>query len=293
MTVWYVQYAKKTLGPFDDMALKELAINGKINQETLIRNGEKGNWTKSGKLKGLFDIAVPHNALDIALDKIANDKVKNSVSTPVISSIPPALQIPAVPKSGDESTVFVPDFIPYMPIQKPTVASSSSKLKPGPQRNEPRYQLLIVGAISSAISLGVGYLAGVEHVKFSIRTKFEQFGKAFQQSMREGLGSSNDFNQMNKTNEIVTKGSDLEASRREWISISYGSTIAYKDARTWTDTDAKTGKLLFIMNYVGHTSEYVELFNSVRNDQLRLYPDHMEAKLEKGWQSIGSGHWKK
>ena len=43
MTVWYVQYAKKTLGPFDDAALKELATNGKINPATLIRKGEKGN----------------------------------------------------------------------------------------------------------------------------------------------------------------------------------------------------------------------------------------------------------
>ena len=55
------------------------------------------------------------------------------------------------------------------------------------------------------------------------------------------------------------EGIVLEASRRDWISITYGSTLAYKGECSWTDTDSDTGKLLFIMNYFGHTGEYVEL----------------------------------
>jgi len=118
-------------------------------------------------------------------------------------------------------------------------------------------------------------------------------GKAFQQSMVEGIEASKVKDQNLSPKNEHSKGSYLKASRREWISITYGSTIAYKDERTWTETDANTGKLLFIMNYVGHTGEYLELFNSVRNDQLRLFPDRMEAKLENGWKWIGSGHRKK
>ncbi len=257
MNVWYVQYAKKILGPFDDAALKELATKGKITPETLIRNGEKGNWSKSGNMKGLFDRAVPHNSPDLVLNKIADNNATNSASSPSISNIPLDLLIPALPPVRVKPTVEFPDFIPNRPAQKYTADASSNKTSLGSHRKGNRYQLLIVGAISSAVSLGVGYLAGVEHVKYSIRSKLEQMGKAFQQSMRELNEPTkvNDQN-LNPKNEQA-KGSDLEASRREWISITYGSTIAYKDARSWTDTDAKTGKLLFIMDYVGHTGEYV------------------------------------
>ena len=293
MTVWYVQYAKKILGPFDDTALKELAIKGKITPETLIRNGEKGKWSQSGNIKGLFDLAVPHNAPDLVMNQIADDNATISASTPSISSIPLDLLIPALPPARVKPKVEFSDVIPNRPTQKSTADASSNKMSLGSQRKGNRFQLLIVGAISSAVSLGVGSLAGVEHVKYSIRSKLEQMGIAFQQSMRDEpeRRKVNDQNLTPKKDQA--KGSDLESSRREWISITYGSTIAYKDERTWTDKDAKTGKLLFIMNYVGHTGEYVELFNSVRNDQLRLFPDHMEAKLENGWKWIGSGHWKK
>ena len=305
MTVWYVQFAKRSLGPFDDAALKELATNGKINRETLIRNDEKGSWVKSGSVKGLFDVVVSHNAFDLELDEIDAGDARNTVSPPAICSTPPAFPFSGTQYDFDIPAAIASDQVPYAPLQKSKNGVSRNNEKLETQRKQMRTQLFVVGAIASAISLAVGYLAGAEHTKYSIRTKFEQFGKAFQQSMREGFESNTVEKepvvekqhvvekQAVNANDKLTKASNLEASRRVWISISYGSTLAYKDERHWSDTDAATGKVLFIMNYVGHTDEYVELFNSVRNDQLRLFPDHMEAKLENGWQRIGIGHWKK
>ena len=90
----------------------------------------------------------------------------------------------------------------------------------------------------------------------------------------------------------VMEASAMDESRRVWNSTSYGTIIAYKDERIWTDTDVVTGKLKFEMEYRGQTPEYVELFNPARNDLIRLHKDHMEVKQEKGWVSIGAGHWK-
>ena len=293
------KYAKKTLGPFDFKALKELATNGKINQDTLIRNGEKGIWTKGSELKGLFDPALPQNGLDEIM--AANNHQNTDSAPPPISGPPAAIHIPAFANLGDTPAVVFPDLILNQPDRKSTVGTTGSTTNLASQRKKMRFQLLVVGAITSAISLGIGYFAGVEHVKYTIRSRLEELGKAMQRSAPGPVDSSQvspqsriqspaQFKMGNKTK---SKGSDIEASRREWISISYGTTIAFKDEHTWTDTVTATGKVLYIMEYKGHTGEYVELFNTGNKDQLRLFSNRMEAKHDKGWETIGSGHWKK
>ena len=83
-------------------------------------------------------------------------------------------------------------------------------------------------------------------------------------------------------------------NRREWLSATYGTTIAYKNERTWTDTRVGTGELVSEMEFRGKTDDYIELFNlnPKARDLLRLYGDRMECKHPEGWVVIGSGKWK-
>lgn len=82
--------------------------------------------------------------------------------------------------------------------------------------------------------------------------------------------------------------------RREWVSLTYGSVIAYKNESRWTDTITATGKILSEMEFRGKTDDYVELFNlnPAARDHIRLYKDRMECNHATGWVVIGSGHWR-
>lgn len=280
MTKWYVQHCKKTLGPFNDEALRELVTSGKINKETLAKNGEEGSWIRCGKLKGLFADEIPIDSIANALNKIDINtaKVNKSIPQPVPQR-PPTLAIQESQIGSKKPSVKFSDIS----------AHSTSKIEAGSIRKTRGFVLLL----ASVISLTVGYVAGAEHAKYSIRAKLSQIGAAFKQSVEKKSEAVKDIDLLTKPKARVKKASDLDASRREWISVSYGSVIAYKDELHWTDSDIATGKLLFTMNYLDHTSEYVELLNPSRSDQIRLFPDRMEAKHEKGWETIGSGHWKK
>ena len=83
-------------------------------------------------------------------------------------------------------------------------------------------------------------------------------------------------------------------NRREWVSFTYGSVIAYKNENTWMDTDKATGKMISEMEFREKTDDYVELFNlnPAARDLIRLYKDRMECKHPTGWVVIGSGQWK-
>lgn len=83
-------------------------------------------------------------------------------------------------------------------------------------------------------------------------------------------------------------------NRREWVSLTYGTIIAYKNESRWTDTITATGKTVSEHEFRGKTDDYVELFNlnPDARDLLRLYKDRMECKHATGWVVIGSGHWK-
>ncbi|MFN7889466.1 MAG: DUF4339 domain-containing protein [Pirellula sp.] len=317
MTVWYVNYKKKILGPFNDSAIKELANTGKITPETLIRRGESGDWVQGGTLPGMFTLEIEDDDFNSAINPIVNSDLTDSVAFPPISSIPPDLLVSSLPPISDNAPIASPYLIPNLPTPKANTISSSDKSDPGSRWTGNQYQLLIVGTISSVISLGIGYLAGAEHVKYSLRSKFATIEKALQRATQEvtesrvTADSTRTTNQLNakpsdNSNQIVIKdpskargigsdGYELEASRREWISLSYGSTIAYKDARTWTDTDKKTGRLLSELDYRGHTDVYVELLNRnpSHRDLIRLFNDRMEVKRDKGWVTIGAGHWRK
>jgi hypothetical protein len=93
----------------------------------------------------------------------------------------------------------------------------------------------------------------------------------------------------------ASKASTVEPDNRlEWVSLTYGSLIAYKNESRWTDTISATGKTLSEMEFRGKTDDYVELFNlnPAARDLLRLYNDRMECKHAEGWVVIGSGHWR-
>ena len=98
---------------------------------------------------------------------------------------------------------------------------------------------------------------------------------------------------------IIAKGKSKAGTvdpdnRLEWVSLTYGSLIAYKNESRWTDTITATGKTLSEMEFRGKTDDYVELFNlnPAARDLIRLYKDRMECKHAKGWVVIGSGHWR-
>jgi len=96
------------------------------------------------------------------------------------------------------------------------------------------------------------------------------------------------------TEQVTTTPQTNPDNRREWMSATYGTTIAYKNGGTWTDTRVGTGELVSEMEFRGKTDDYIELFNLNPNarDLLRLYGDRMECKHPGGWVVIGSGKWK-
>ena len=55
MSQWQVQIGQKTHGPFSSEQLKQLATQGKLPQNALVRQGTEGTWYAASSIRGLFD----------------------------------------------------------------------------------------------------------------------------------------------------------------------------------------------------------------------------------------------
>lgn len=54
MTTWYSRNGEQQFGPYSDQELKRAVEAGKIMPETLIRQGENGNWFRADQIPGLL-----------------------------------------------------------------------------------------------------------------------------------------------------------------------------------------------------------------------------------------------
>lgn len=57
-TYWFISRNGKPYGPITSAQLKKLAADSKITPQTNVRIGETGEWTRAGKVKGLFSEGI-------------------------------------------------------------------------------------------------------------------------------------------------------------------------------------------------------------------------------------------
>ena len=76
-TEWYVRVGSAEQGPFTSSALKQLALQGKVAPDTLVKRGTSGSWVPASAVRGLFARAAGNPSFAI-----------NTASYPAIA-IPP------------------------------------------------------------------------------------------------------------------------------------------------------------------------------------------------------------
>ena len=59
MPAWYIQDGEHQFGPYSDQELKRVAGTGKVTPETLVRQGENGNWFRADQISGLLSPLAP------------------------------------------------------------------------------------------------------------------------------------------------------------------------------------------------------------------------------------------
>lgn len=161
-TSWFVRGGGKVYGPLDAARLKQLVAERKINESTEVAQNHAGPWAPAGRVRGLFDQAPPH-------------AVPPAPQTATPTYAPPA----AAPSS------LVADDTPVVPIVN--VARRSTATHYLKNNNS---TIAIVAGICSIVSLGLGYFAGREHLRYQIRSSFEDAGKKFAKDLQEGLGKA-------------------------------------------------------------------------------------------------------
>ena len=77
---WHYQVMGETIGPLTSKQVRELAKNGTITRDTLLRNREEGKWVLADRVKGLFK--EPHPEMtDIRLSTAIINSEKESHTT--------------------------------------------------------------------------------------------------------------------------------------------------------------------------------------------------------------------
>lgn len=157
---WFVRGGGKVYGPLDAARLKQLVADRKMNEATEVSQNHSGPWYPAGKIRGLF--AQPAAS-----------------STPNAPPPPHALAPqPAQPKT--DSQLRVPESI------QPTVHRRAASYLPRSVNGK----IAAVAGLCSLLSLVVGYFAGREHLRYQIRSSFQNAGERFAQQIKEGMGQA-------------------------------------------------------------------------------------------------------
>jgi hypothetical protein len=156
---WFVRGGGKVYGPLDAAKLKQLAVEGKINDATEVAQNFSGPWYPASKVKGLFSVA----GLVATSTPSSHPPAARSVPTPMASAQPPVTK-PASTSIGRVLTTYYP-------------RSTNGKVA-------------LIAGVCSLVSLLLGYFAGREHLRYQIRSTFENAGKQFVNDMREGFGKA-------------------------------------------------------------------------------------------------------
>jgi len=93
MGEWYYQIMGEVIGPVSAMELKERAASGQIEQGTLVRKGESGDWVAAGRVKGLFDRPT---------EKQHSVKPPTPPPMPIQAETPPPVGVSVPPPSSED-----------------------------------------------------------------------------------------------------------------------------------------------------------------------------------------------
>lgn len=163
---WFVRGGGKVYGPLDSARLKQLVAEGKINEATEVAQNQAGPWHPAGKVRGLFDAAPVTPAYAPAPQTYAA----------------PQPYIPPPPAPLAESPAEDPPAAPIVNIARRTLSTYYPRSNNG--------TIVLVAGLCSVASLVLGYFAGREHLRYQIRSSFEDAGKKFAKDLKEGLGKA-------------------------------------------------------------------------------------------------------
>ena len=161
-TSWFVRGGDKVYGPLDAARLRQLVTEKKINESTEVAQNHAGPWVPAGKVRGLFDGAPPN-------------AVRSAPQTAAPTYTPPA--VATTLQTADETNA-----APIVNVKRRITTTRHSKNSNG--------TIAVVAGICSIVSLGLGYFAGREHLRYQIRSSFEDAGKKFAKDLKEGLGKA-------------------------------------------------------------------------------------------------------
>lgn len=169
--LWFVRGGGKVYGPLDSARLKQLAAEGKINEATEVAQNQSGPWYPAGKVRGLFDSSA------------ATAPTYAPAPAPITYTPPPAYTPPAyaAPQPAQEPVEAAPP-APLINVNRRTIAAYYPRSNTG--------MIVTVAGLCSVASLVLGYFAGREHLRYQIRSSFEDAGKKFAKDLKEGLGKA-------------------------------------------------------------------------------------------------------
>lgn len=265
--MWFVRGGGKVYGPLDSNRLKQLAAEGKINEATEVAQNQAGPWHPAGKVRGLFDTPT--------------------ATTPAYSPAP-APQAYAAPQAYTP-----PTYSPPQPAPEPVEPTPAAPLINVNRRTIAAYyprsntgMIVAVAGLCSLASLVLGYFAGREHLRYQIRSSFEDAGKKFAKDLKEGLGKA--FG--GETQEVEKKKPEPVAK------LAVGKTYNAANA-TVTLTSAKTERPFITGGLSREPSQHKDnclvLTFSIRNkdDRKQLdinYGDMFSGSVFKLYDDVGN-----
>ena len=164
---WFVRGGGKVYGPLESARLKQLVAEGKINEATEVAQNHGGPWYPAGKVRGLFETATPAPAYAPA------PAPQTYAAAPAYS--PPPYSAPQLVPEPAEPPVTTP----IINVNRRTIAAYYPRSNAG--------MIVTVAGLCSAASLVLGYFAGREHLRYQIRSSFENAGKKLAQDIQQGI----------------------------------------------------------------------------------------------------------
>ena len=166
--LWFVRGNGKVYGPLDSARLKQIAAEGKINEATEVAQNQAGPWHPAGKVRGLFDAASSTSTLTQSTQNYPTQQ----------QYAPPQYTAPQPTPDATEA----PAATPIINVTRRAIATYYPRSQTG--------MIATVAGLCSVASLVLGYFAGREHLRYQIRSSFEDAGKKFAKDLKEGIGKA-------------------------------------------------------------------------------------------------------
>ena len=83
----------------------------------------------------------------------------------------------------------------------------------------------------------------------------------------------------------------VEDRRSRWLNESYDTTVYHVQGTQWAELDNKTQKIKWNATETSRNDEYIEMYNSTRNQAWRFYERRMELRDGDQWKWLSNGRW--